>query len=146
MKLIWLTAACVLLLMPLCAAQDVTVCLPNSDHPSAVALDPFTGMHFEEIYGKPKVSSPPANSVAHDPRYPGVYDTWSGMDSNYRCRFLNWQTTAFRRRLQHSDESRSVESDVFENRETGRTVVAGRPQGDRSPFQVSRGKGACAPS
>jgi hypothetical protein len=82
MKLIWLTAAFVLLLMPVCAAQDVTVCLPNSDHPSAVALDPFTGMHFEEIYGKPKVSSPPANSVAHDPRYPGVYDTWR---FRYRC-------------------------------------------------------------
>src|SRR5712671_7356065 len=40
--------------------------------------------------------------------YPKPETGWrSGMDSNYRYRFLNWQTTAFRRRLQHSDESRS---------------------------------------
>jgi hypothetical protein len=53
---------------------------------------------------------------------PEIGTRWrSETDSNYRYRFLNWQTTAFRRRLQHSDESRSVESDVFENRETGRT-------------------------
>src|SRR6267143_194901 len=44
-----------------------------------------------------------------------------GLGPSHQYRFLNWQTTAFRRRLQHSDESRSVESDVFENRETGRT-------------------------
>jgi hypothetical protein len=31
---------------------------------------------------------------------------WSEGDSNSPYRFLNWQTTAFRRRLQHNDESR----------------------------------------
>lgn len=28
------------------------------------------------MMNKPKVSSPLPNSLAHDPRYPGVYDTW----------------------------------------------------------------------
>jgi hypothetical protein len=43
-------------------------------------------------------------------------EVWREVDSNYRHRFLNWQTTAFRRRLQHRDESRSAGAGRSENR------------------------------
>jgi hypothetical protein len=48
---------------------------------------------------------------------------WSGLDSNSRYRFLNWQMRAFRRRLQHSDgvPDRPT-SGVSENRATRLTV------------------------
>jgi hypothetical protein len=38
---------------------------------------------------------------------PEIWTRWrSELNSNSRFRFLNWQTRAFRRQLQHSDESR----------------------------------------
>jgi hypothetical protein len=63
-------------------------------------------------------------TIAGDNRETGW---WREVDSNCRYRFLNWQTTAFRRRLQHSDESRSAFRKVAR---PGSQVCGGRRRDD----------------
>jgi hypothetical protein len=57
MKLLWRAGASVLLLAQFGMAMR------------------SPGDYYPNLWPKPKVSSPP-NSLAYDPRYPDVYDTW----------------------------------------------------------------------
>jgi hypothetical protein len=64
MRTVWLTAALVLLLATVSAAPLGSMAMRSN------------GDCVPMLWPKPQVSSPPANSLAHDPRAPGVYDTW----------------------------------------------------------------------